>query len=208
MTRSSPTRALAGDNRARRRAGRADVTARARRIRFLVSDVDGVLTDGRMGVSERGDELKFFHSHDGVAVVLAKRAGLKTAMLTGEQSASAKARGAKLGVDAVVLGVRHKGESLEALVREHTIPMEAVAYVGDDLLDIPALQRAGLAVAVADAAPEVKAIAHVVTRRAGGTGALRECVELILRAQGTWESVVAGYVLDHGGFRTARPSVR
>jgi len=187
---------------------RAGFVARARKIRLLVMDVDGVLTDGQMGVSEGGDELKFFHSHDGVAVALAKRAGIKTAMVTGEQSASAKARGAKLGVDAVLLGVRHKGESLEALVSEYAIPMEAVAYIGDDLLDIPALQRVGLAVAVADAVAEVKAIAHVITRAAGGRGALRECVEAILRAQGTWTSIVAGYVLDHGGRRIARPAAR
>ena len=172
---------------------------RARKIRLLVMDVDGVLTDGRMILSERGDELKSFHTHDGVAIALAKRAGLKTALITGESSPIAKARGAKLGVDSVVLGARRKGETVDALLAEFDLPAEAVAYIGDDLLDVPALQMVGLAVTVADAPPEVKQTAHVVTRARGGHGAVRECVTLILRAQGVWRSIVDGYVDDHGG---------
>ena len=162
-------------------------------------DVDGVLTDGRMILSEHGDELKSFHSHDGVAIALAKRAGIKTAMITAETGPIPKARAAKLGVDSVIVGARRKGESLEALMVEHGLPADAVAYIGDDLLDLPALQSAGLAVAVADAAPEVKAIADLVTKARGGHGVLRECVERILRAQGTWRVTVDAYVRDHGG---------
>ncbi len=173
--------------------------ARARQIRLLVSDVDGVLTDGRMILSERGDELKAFHTRDGVAVALAKRAGLRTAFVTGETSPLAKTRGDKLGVDAVVLGARRKGETLDELCAQFGLTTGAVAYVGDDLLDVPALQRAGLAIAVADAAPEVRALAHVVTRGRGGTGVLRECVELILKAQGSWRATVAAYIREHGG---------
>jgi 3-deoxy-D-manno-octulosonate 8-phosphate phosphatase (KDO 8-P phosphatase) len=151
-----------------------------------------------MILSEQGDELKAFHSHDGAAIALAQRAGLRTAMITGESSPIAKARGAKLGVDTVILGARRKGESVEALMAECGLPAEAVAYVGDDLLDLPALQRVGLAFAVADAVPEVKAAAHVVTRARGGHGAVRETVEFILRAQGTWRSTVEAYARDHG----------
>jgi 3-deoxy-D-manno-octulosonate 8-phosphate phosphatase (KDO 8-P phosphatase) len=175
------------------------VVRRARPIRLLVTDVDGVLTDGRMVLSERGDELKSFHSRDGVAVALAKRGGLRTAFVTGEKSTVAQARADKLGVDAVVLGARRKGEVLEDLCAQFGLPLEASAYIGDDLLDVPALQRAGLAIAVADAAPEVIEIAHVVTRARGGQGALRECVELILRAQGAWTATVEAYVTEHGG---------
>ena len=175
------------------------VRERARKIRLLVMDVDGVLTDGRMILSERGDELKGFHTHDGVAVALAKRGGIKTAMITGETSPIAKARGAKLGVDSVVLGARRKGETVEALCAEHGLPADAVAYIGDDLLDVPAMQRAGLAVAVAGATAPVKAVAHVVTRAGGGHGAVRECVELILRAQRSLGRVVDAYVREHGG---------
>jgi 3-deoxy-D-manno-octulosonate 8-phosphate phosphatase (KDO 8-P phosphatase) len=176
------------------------VAARARKVRLLAMDVDGVLTDGRMVLSERGDELKSFHSRDGVAVTLARRAGLRTAFVTGEKSAAAQARADKLGVDAVVLGARRKGEALEALCAQFGVALEASAYIGDDLLDVPALQRAGLAMAVADAAPEVIEIAHVVTRARGGQGALRECVETILRAQGTWTDAVEAYVTEHGGW--------
>lgn len=177
---------------------------RARRIRLVMMDVDGVLTDGRMILSEQGDELKAFHSHDGVAIALAHRAGLRTAMITGESSPIAKARGAKLGVDTVILGARRKGESVEALMAECGLPAEAVAYIGDDLLDLPALQRVGLAIAVADAAPEVRAAAHVVTRARGGHGAVREAVEFILRAQGTWRSTVQAYARDHGALPSPR----
>jgi 3-deoxy-D-manno-octulosonate 8-phosphate phosphatase (KDO 8-P phosphatase) len=175
------------------------VVARARRVRLLVMDVDGVLTDGRMFLSERGDELKAFHSRDGVAVALAMRAGLHTAIVTGERATVAKARGEKLGVEAIVLGARRKGETLEDLAVRFGVSAAETAFIGDDLLDVPALQRAGLAVAVADAVAEARRAAHVVLQRAGGRGAVRECVELILRAQGVWRSTVARYVADHGG---------
>jgi 3-deoxy-D-manno-octulosonate 8-phosphate phosphatase (KDO 8-P phosphatase) len=175
------------------------VAARARKIRLLVMDVDGVLTDGRMVLSDGGGELKMFHTHDGVGLALAHRAGLKTALVTGESSPIAKARGEKLGVGTVVLGARRKGDVVEALLAETGVPAEALAYVGDDLLDVPALERAGLAIAVADAVPDVRAIAHVVTKAAGGRGAVRECVELILRAQGVWQSTVQAYIREHGG---------
>lgn len=180
----------------RRRTG---VAARARRIRLLVLDVDGVLTDGTMVVAEGGDELKGFHARDGVALALARRAGLKTALVTGEKSPIAKIRGDKLGIDQVVLGARRKGDALDELLVGFELPAEAAAYVGDDLLDVPAMQRAGLAIAVADAVPEVKAVAHAVTRAPGGRGAVRECVELILKAQGAWRSTVDAYIRDHGG---------
>jgi 3-deoxy-D-manno-octulosonate 8-phosphate phosphatase (KDO 8-P phosphatase) len=187
---------------------RRDVTARARKIRLLVMDVDGVLTDGRMVLAESGDELKMFHTHDGVAVALAKRAGIRTAMVTGETSTIAKLRGEKLGVDRILLGARRKGDSLEALATEFALTPADVAFIGDDLLDVPALQRAGLAIAVADASADVKAVAHVVTRARGGAGAVRESVELILRAQGRWREVVDHYVREHGGLVDAGVSRR
>ncbi len=182
---------------------RRDVAARARKVRLLVMDVDGVLTDGRMVLSEHGDESKAFHTRDGIAFALARQAGLKLAMVTGETSTIAKTRGAKLGADAVLLGARRKGETVEALCAEYDVPVEAVAFVGDDLLDIPAMEIVGLAIAVADAAAEVKAVAHLVTRARGGHGAIRESVELILRAQRVWSAIVDGYVREHGG-RTGR----
>ena len=178
---------------------RREVAARARKIRLLVMDVDGVLTDGRMVLSDRGDELKMFHTHDGIGLALAHRAGLKTALVTGETSPIAKARGEKLGVGTVVLGARRKGDVVDALLAEHGMSPDALAYIGDDLLDLPALQRAGLAVTVADAVADVKRIAHVVTKAPGGHGAVRECVELLLRAQGVWNAVYRAFVEEHGG---------
>ena len=178
---------------------RRDVAARARKIRLLVMDVDGVLTDGRMVLSDKGDELKMFHTHDGIGLALAHRAGLETALVTGETSPIAKARGEKLGVGTVVLGARRKGDVVDALLAEHGMSPDALAYIGDDLLDLPALQRAGLAVTVADAVADVKAVAHVVTKAPGGHGAVRECVELLLRAQGVWDTVYRAFVEDHGG---------
>jgi 3-deoxy-D-manno-octulosonate 8-phosphate phosphatase (KDO 8-P phosphatase) len=178
---------------------RREVAARARKIRLLVMDVDGVLTDGRMVLSDRGDELKMFHTHDGIGLALAHRAGLKTALVTGETSPIAKARGEKLGVGTVVLGARRKGDVVDALLAEHGMSPDALAYIGDDLLDLPALQRAGLAVTVADAVADVKRIAHVVTKAPGGHGAVRECVELLLRAQGVWDTVYRAFVEEHGG---------
>lgn len=179
--------------------GRRGVSARARRVRFLIMDVDGVLTDGRMVLTERGDELKFFHTHDGMAIALAKRAGLKIAIVTGEKSMIAQTRGGKLQVDEVVLGARRKGEVVDQLLKKYALPAAAAAYIGDDLLDIPVLQQVGFAVAVANAVPEVKRVAHFVTKARGGRGAVREAVEVILRAQAIWNSLVTAYVRDHGG---------
>lgn len=180
------------------------IIARARRVRMLVMDVDGVLTDGRMFLSEHGEELKAFHTRDGIALNLACRAGLKLAFITGETSMIAKARGTKLGVHTIVLGARRKGESVEALMSEHGLTAGAVAYIGDDLLDIPAMQRVGFAIAVADAAPAVKAVADLVTKMRGGTGAVRECVELILGVQGRWKATLEAYLKEHGGLAPAR----
>jgi 3-deoxy-D-manno-octulosonate 8-phosphate phosphatase (KDO 8-P phosphatase) len=183
-------------------------TLRARRVALLVMDVDGVLTDGRMVLSERGDELKAFHTRDGIAVGLARHAGIKTALVTGESTTIAKTRGAKLGVDRVVLGARRKGEVVEALAAEFALGLAELAFIGDDLLDIPALQRVGLAMAVADASPAAKASAHVVTRARGGAGAVREAVELILRAQGRFQDTLDGFLREHGALARGAPASR
>jgi 3-deoxy-D-manno-octulosonate 8-phosphate phosphatase (KDO 8-P phosphatase) len=189
------------NSRARRGGGLrgGNARARARRVRLLVLDVDGVLTDGRMILSERGDELKAFHTHDGIGINLARRCDILVALVTGEKSPIAQSRGAKLGLEDIVLGARRKGEVLAELMAKHGVSPEQTAFMGDDLLDLPALERVGLAVAPANAVPEVRAIAHVVTRAAGGAGAVRECVELILRAQGRWREAVRTFVREHGG---------
>ncbi len=184
---------------------RGDGRARARRVKLLVLDVDGVLTDGRMTLTERGDELKSFHTHDGMGINLAKRAGLTVAIVTGEKSTIAARRGAKLEVQDIVLGARRKAETVEELRQKHGVEPAEVAFMGDDLLDIPALERAGFAIAPANAVGEVRAIVDVVTRAAGGAGAVRECVELILRAKGVWDDTVRAYVVECGGTGRRRP---
>lgn len=176
-----------------------DAVARAKRVRLLILDVDGVLTDGRMVISERGDELKFFHTHDGMGVNIARRAGLKVVLVTGESTTIARTRGAKIGADEVVLGARRKGEVVAGLCEKYGVDPRDTAFMGDDLIDISGLERVGFAVAPANAVAEAKAIAHMVTRAAGGRGAVRECVEMILGAQGRWRALVREFVRDHGG---------
>jgi 3-deoxy-D-manno-octulosonate 8-phosphate phosphatase (KDO 8-P phosphatase) len=175
-----------------------DTTKRARGIRLLVLDVDGVLTDGRMVLTERGDELKSFHTHDGMGVNIARRCGIKVVLVTGEKSTIGQARGTKLGVEEVVLGARRKGEVLDELMTKYGMRPEDVAYMGDDLIDIPALERVGLALAPANAVAEVRALAHVVTKAAGGAGAVREAVEIILGAQERWREAVRAFVREAG----------
>ena len=182
-----------------RRPSVAAARARARRVKLLVLDVDGVLTDGRMTLTERGDELKSFHTHDGMGVNLAQRAGIPVALVTGEKATIAQTRGTKLGVAEVVLGARRKGETLEELAAKFGVSLAEVAFMGDDLLDIPALERAGLALAPANAVREVRAMVDLVTRARGGDGAVREAIEFILRARGVWDTMVRGFVHDSGG---------
>ncbi len=162
----------------------------ARNIRLLAMDVDGVLTDGRVWLDLHGNELKTFHVHDGQGITLAHRAGIRTAWISGRASAAVRQRAAELGVSWVHEQVRAKAPVIRDLMRQTQIPADAVAYIGDDLIDIPVFRCVGLPIAVASAPPDVRACAAWVTRCAGGAGAVREVVDLILRAQGRWEDVV------------------
>lgn len=175
-----------------------DTEARARRIRLLVFDVDGVLTAGQLLFGPDGEALKIFHAHDGLGINAAHRAGLKTAVITGRESAMVKRRGAELSMTDVCQGAHDKIVHLERLLEKHSLKSDEVAYTGDDLNDLAVMQRVGLACAVANAAPEVKAAAHYVTGRAGGDGAVREIVELILKAQGKWPAVIESYLCPAG----------
>lgn len=159
---------------------------RARAIRLLVLDVDGVLTDGQLHYGPTGEEWKVFHVQDGLALVAAQRAGLQVAVLSARVSAAVSSRMADLGVHQVHQGVADKAEFLATLIRRLGLIPAQVAYMGDDLPDLPLLASVGLALAPCDAAPEVRAIAHWVARRSGGAGAVREAVEAILRARAAW----------------------
>jgi len=166
---------------------------RAQKIRMLIMDVDGVLTDGRIWYDSVGQELKSFDVKDGHGIVMAHRAKLRTALISGRESESTARRAKELGIEIVFQKIWNKLEVYEQILRDTQLTPEEVAYVGDDVIDIPLLHRVGLAVAVADAVEEVKAAAHVVTQRAGGQGAVREVIELILRAQGQWETLMERY---------------
>lgn len=171
----------------------ADVTARAARVRLILFDVDGVLTDGTVLLHADGTESKGFHIRDGAGIVLAQRAGIAVGLLSARTSAATAHRAAQLGVKTVVQGARDKVEAWDRILADAGLTGDAVAYMGDDLLDIPILARAGLSAAPADAAPDVLGQAHWVSAAGGGHGAARELIELVLRAQGRWDAAVKEY---------------
>lgn len=170
------------------------IVDRARRIKLLVLDCDGVLTDGRIIMLPGGDETKAFDVKDGHAMVMAQRAGLRIAIISGRQSSVVRARAKELGVAHLFEMAWVKTEPYEKVLAEEELGDEAVCYVGDDVVDIPLLRRAGLAVAVADAVEETKQHSHLVTTRRGGRGAVREVIELILKAQGKWDEAMTRYL--------------
>jgi len=156
---------------------------RARKIKLLVLDVDGVLTDGRLYISADGEEFKVFHSRDGSGLVAVRRAGIDIAIISGRRSDAVERRAAELGIDRVEQGVRDKGAALDAMLRDMGLAREHVACVGDDTPDLPMLARASLAIAVADAHSDVRQVADWVTTLPGGRGAVREVCDLLLSAR-------------------------
>ncbi len=158
---------------------------RARRVRLLVLDVDGVLTDGRLHLTAQGEETKVFHVRDGAGVVAVQRAGIAVAIISGRDSPAVTRRAAELGIRHVRQGIADKRAALDELLRELQVAADALACVGDDTPDVPMLERATLAIAVADAHPTARAAAHWTTPSAGGHGAVREVCDLLLTAHGT-----------------------
>jgi len=159
-------------------------------IRALVCDVDGVLTDGSIMLAEDGTEIKRFNSHDGAGIALLVRRGFQVAFITGRQSGAVARRAAELGVQHVEQGAGEKLPAYERILAATGLSDEQVCYIGDDLPDVPVMRRAGYAVAVADARPEVKAAAHCVTAARGGRGAVREVIDGILKAHGLWDDIL------------------
>jgi 3-deoxy-D-manno-octulosonate 8-phosphate phosphatase (KDO 8-P phosphatase) len=156
---------------------------RARRIRLLVLDVDGVLTDGRIYMSPAGEELKVFHVRDGSGLVALQRAGVAVAIISGRESEAVSRRATELGIRHVRQGVADKATELAALLRELGVAPAETACVGDDTPDLPMLQAAGLAVAVADAHAALGPVVHWVTSAPGGVGAVREVCDLLISAR-------------------------
>ena len=153
---------------------------KALRIQLLILDVDGVLTGGEIILGSQGIELKAFNTRDGMAIAMARQAGLRVAIITGRVSEAVAVRASELGVKDLFQGRMDKMEAYESLLKRYQLTDQQVAFVGDDLLDLPIMKRAGLKVAVANASGELKAMADYVTLASGGQGAVREVVELLL----------------------------
>ncbi len=171
-----------------------EITRRAARVKLLLMDCDGVLTDGRIELLENGDEIKTFHTRDGHGIVLMHRAGLSTGIISGRSSSLVERRARELGMKHVRQGTWDKIKDYEELIAEACVAEDETAFIGDDVTDIPLMQRAGFAVAVADAVPETLAAAHFVTNLPGGFGAVREVCESILKAQGKWDDLMKRYI--------------
>jgi 3-deoxy-D-manno-octulosonate 8-phosphate phosphatase (KDO 8-P phosphatase) len=171
-----------------------DIALRARGLDWLLFDVDGVFTDGRLLYGAHGEQWKVFHVRDGLGIRLAQRAGLKVGILSGRGSAPLQVRARELGLDAVIQERSDKGNAFAEFLTEHRTAPERVAFMGDDLLDLPVLRRCALSFAPADAVPEVRERVDRVLQSPGGGAVVRELCELILRARGDWEQLVARYL--------------
>jgi len=182
---------------------------RARKIKLLLFDVDGVMTDGKLwflpasflptsaedGVATASRiEAKGFHAHDGIGISLARLGGLKTGLITKRTSETVALRARDLKLDYAYQGATVKIRVFEEILDKEKITAAKAAYIGDDVIDLPIMRRCGFAIAVANAREEVKQEAHWVTPHAGGEGAIRDAVEYILKAQGSWETVVKQYL--------------
>ena len=171
----------------------SELVERARPITTLVLDMDGVLTDGRIIYDEDGDELKHFDVQDGAGLFLWHRAGLRSAIITARKARLNMRRAKEMRVDFLKQNALVKLPVYEDLLRRWRLAQEQVCVVGDDLMELPLLRRAGLAVAVPNAVDDVKAASHCITRHAGGRGAVREVVDFILKAKGLWDRLLQRY---------------
>jgi 3-deoxy-D-manno-octulosonate 8-phosphate phosphatase (KDO 8-P phosphatase) len=170
-----------------------ELAERAKKIKLLLLDVDGVLTDGRIIYDSRGHDMKFFDVHDGLGVYLLKKAGIPTILITAKGSRSIKPRARDMRVDAVFADISPKSAVLDRILNKYKVKSEEVCFVGDDLVDLCLMKRVGFPIAVFNAAPEIKEAAAYITLRHGGRGAVREVTELILKSQGKWQGMVEFY---------------
>ncbi|MFI5094742.1 MAG: HAD hydrolase family protein [Candidatus Acidiferrum sp.] len=172
----------------------AGLVKRAKQIQVLLMDVDGTLTDGSVTLLSQPDgtalEIKTFDAHDGQGLTLARTAGLRTGVITGRESSALLRRANEMKMDFIYQKQPTKIPALEEILKKTGVPESAIAYVGDDLPDLPVMRRIGLAIAVGDAVLEVKLAAHYVTKAKAGRGAVREAVELILKSKGIWFEMI------------------
>jgi len=167
---------------------------RCRAISLLLSDVDGVLTDGQIALDNQGIESKSFHVRDGLGIRLWQKAGYQFGMITLRSSQGLKVRAAELGIEILRQGVPDKLAALKQIMAELKVSRERVCYLGDDLPDLPVIRAVGLGIAVPNSSGEVLEAAHYTTRQCGGRGAVREVIEMILKAQGRWTDVIQTYL--------------
>jgi len=170
------------------------IEERAKKVKLLILDVDGVLTDGRIVYDNFGDELKLFNVNDGLGVYLLGRVGIKTVIITAKKTKAVMKRARDMRV-AAVYSNHYKLKIYQKVIRKFRVKDEEVCFMGDDLLDFPIIKRAGFAVAPPNAMEEVKNAAHYITKKYGGKGAVRELTEIILKSQGLWEKAISRYTI-------------
>ena len=166
---------------------------KASKIKLLLLDVDGVLTDGRIVYDSKGRDSKFFNVHDGLGVYLLKRAGIPTVLITAKGSRAIRPRARDMRVDRIYADVSSKSAVLDRITKIYRVISEEICFVGDDLVDLGIMQKVGFSVAVFNACPEIKNSADYITQREGGRGAVREIAELILKSRGKWQAMVTLY---------------
>jgi 3-deoxy-D-manno-octulosonate 8-phosphate phosphatase (KDO 8-P phosphatase) len=171
-----------------------ELVARAAKVRLFIFNVDGVLTDGSLTYGADGEQVKTFNVHDGLGIKLLQEAGIKTAIISARRTPIVLARAKDLGIEYVHQGGHDKLTPFKALIEQLGITEEQVAFIGDDVVDLTILTRAGFAVSVPNGRPEVHARAHYITEAAGGRGAVREACEFVLRATGNYERVMAQFL--------------
>lgn len=169
------------------------IEERAKKIKLLILDVDGVLTEGHIIYDNFGDELKCFDVHDGLGMFLLNKAGIRSVIITAKKSRVVKRRARDMRVSAVYSD-HDKLKIYKKVLKKFRVKDEEVCFMGDELLDLPVLKKVGLAVAPPNAVSEVKAAAHCITQKHGGRGAVREIIEIILKSQGLWDKVITGYM--------------
>lgn len=170
-----------------------NLSIRCSKIKAIILDVDGVLTNGQIGYRDDGNEIKFFHVRDGHGLKLAQRAGLKIGILSGRRSLANRIRFEELKLDFMYEAIKDKDEGFTRLLEEQALSAEECMYFGDDVVDARPMSRCGLAVAVGDAVAELDQVAHLRTRASGGNGAIREGIEFLLKEQGQWEKLMERY---------------
>lgn len=170
-----------------------NIKSKLKKIKLLLLDVDGVMTDGRVIYTSKGEELRNFYINDGFGILLFIRSGLKIAIVTAKSSAIVKRRAKALGIKKVYDGTFYKRDMLENVKKDFKVTQDQICFIGDEIIDISLFRQVGVAVTVPDAMDDVKKYAHFVTKKSGGKGAVREVIEMILKAQGKWEAVAGKY---------------